>query len=81
MTCRRFLAILLLLLWYSIIGNLRANEFSDELALWTRATIVSPFNPHSHINRAKILGSLGREDEMVSEVDQGLNLELARDEK
>lgn len=71
----RFIFVVVLVSWYSIVGHLRAQDWTSELSLWTRAVAVAPMSPLAHINRAKALFGLGRESEALQEFYISVSLE------
>ena len=78
---RRLLILVVVLVWYSVVGHLRVGDWTSELSLWTRAVAIAPYNPRPHINRAKALYGLGREAEALEEVATAVDLEWERGER
>lgn len=81
MTPRQLLVFVVLLVWYSSIGHIRANEWTSELSLWVRAVSISPLEPRNHLNLAKALYGEGRDDEANKEVFIVTYLENLRGKK
>jgi hypothetical protein len=65
---KRVAIITILLIWYSIVGHLRVNDWTSELSLWTRAVKISPHKARTHLNLAKALFGAGREDDSEAEI-------------
>lgn len=76
---KTLIGIAVVLTWYSVVGHRRVIDWTSELSLWTRATVVQPDNPRAHINRAKAFYGVGLEDDAIREVTIADAIERGRE--
>lgn len=81
MTRQHFIGLIIVLIWYSIVGHNRVGDWTSELNLWSRAIAVSPLKSRVYVNHAKALFGLGREQEAVHDINIAGSLEYQHGEK